>query len=102
MTMNIDVMGVLFIPALTLALAGICYGYARAIRRGEPLTKVQTRMILYACLFCFGMGYAMVFKDQLGAALQWPSAWAAFTVLWGLILATFAWYRHQRKLQGGQ
>src|SRR5271170_7082766 len=75
MQMNIDVEGVIFIPVLTLVLAAICYGYARAIRRGQPLTGVQKRMIVYACVFCFGMGYAMVFKNQLKAALRWEDAW---------------------------
>jgi hypothetical protein len=96
MQMNVDVVGVFFVPILTLILAVICYAYARAIRRGQPLTTVQKRMIIYACAFCFGMGYAMIFKDQLAAALRWDDAWVPLTVLWGLLLATFAWYRHRR------
>jgi predicted Na+-dependent transporter len=102
MQMSIDVEGVIFIPVLTLVLAAICYSYARAVRRGQPLTGVQKRMIAYACVFCFGMGYSMVFKDQLKAALRWKDAWVGFTILWGLMLATFAWYRHRRNRRSGQ
>ena len=78
------------------------YGYARAIRRGQPLTLVQKRMIRYTCAFCFGMGYTMVFKDQLKNALGWGDAWVAVTVIWGLILATSAWLRHRRHRQNEQ
>ena len=94
--MNVDVEGIIFIPILTLVLAAICYGYARAVRRGQPITAVQKRMIMYACVFCLGMGYALIFKDQLKATLRLEHAWVALTVLWGLMLATLAWYRHRR------
>ena len=96
MQTNFDVEGAIFIPILTFVLAAICYGYARTVRRGQPLTSVQKGMIGYVCVFCFGMGYAMVFKDQLKAALDWDGTWVAVIALWGLMLAAFAWYRHRR------
>lgn len=85
-------------PVLALMFSVICYGWARATRRGKPLTSLQRGMILYATIFALGMVYLILFQDGLGKFLRWKDAWIAALVLWGLILAALAWWRHRSTL----
>ena len=98
--MNIDWTAVAAIPVLTLILFCVIYLWSRGVRRGKPLLPLQKSMILYACLFSFGMGYAIVFQIQLAALVRWQSAWIVAVILWGTALAFVAWHRHRRKGDG--
>ena len=85
-------------PILTLIFSGICYAWARATRRGEPLTPLQGGMILYATIFALGMVYLILFQDGVVRLLRWKYAWIVALVLWGTILAALAWRRHRSTL----
>lgn len=93
--MNIDWTAIAAIPVLVLILFVVIYLWSRGVRRGKPLLPIQKSMIAYACLFSLGMGYIIVFKDQLTALFGWGNAWIATIVLWAVILAAFAWWRHR-------
>lgn len=95
--MNIDWTAVAAIPVLTLILLGVIYLWSRGVRRGKPLLPLQKSMILYASLFSLGMGYAIVFKDQIAALVHWRDAWVVVVILWGIALAFVAWQRHWRR-----
>jgi hypothetical protein len=90
-TGRVDVEGILLVPVLTALLAAICYAYARMVRHGRPLTSVQKRMVLCACIFAFGMGNAIVLQDLLASWSNWGKAWIGATVAWGLLVALAAW-----------
>ena len=94
--MTIDWIGIGGVPLLTLVLFLITYLRAKSVLRGEPLRRIHWQMIVYACAFCFGMGYAMVFKDQLASITGWPNAWIPATALWAVALALFVWLHHKR------
>jgi tryptophan-rich sensory protein len=87
-------------PILTLIFSGICYGWARTTRRGKPLTSMQRQMIVYATVFALGMAYLILFQDELGRFLRWGDAWIAGLILWGVMLAAFAWCRHRSTFPG--
>ena len=93
---RIDLQAIVLIPVMTVILAGFCYGYARMVRRGGALTQTQKSMILFACLFSFGMGYAIVFQEQLSRIMHWKQAWVATVVLWGALLGLFAYRKCRR------
>ena len=101
MQANIDWTAVAAIPVLVLILLVVIYLWSRGVRRGKPLLPIQKSMILYACLFSLGMGYAIVFKDELAALFGWKSAWIIAAILWGTLLALVAWHRHRRE-KGGE
>jgi formate/nitrite transporter FocA (FNT family) len=90
-----DVVKIFAPPVLTFLFLGICYLWARAARRGKPLTHLQRGMILYATAFAFGMTYVILFQDNLAAYLHWKDAWIATIVLWGIVLAILAWRRRR-------
>jgi hypothetical protein len=96
MPINIDWTAIGAIPVLTLILLCVIYLWSRGVRRGKPLLPVQKNMILYAVLFSLGLGYAIVFKDQIAALVRWQSAWVAVVILWGIALALVALHRHRR------
>jgi len=93
--MNIDWTAVAAIPVLTLILLGVIYLWSRGVRRGKPLLPLQKSMILYASLFSLGMGYAIVFKDQIAELTRWQSGWVVVVILWGVVLAFVARHRHR-------
>lgn len=90
-----DVVKIFAPPILTLMFFGICYLWARATRRGKPLTHLQRGMVLYATVFAFGMTYVILFQDNLSAFFHWKEAWIATIVLWGIVLAIVAWWRER-------
>ena len=73
--MKIDVAGIVFVPIGTLTVFLVGYMWCRAVRGGRPLTRVQKTMIMYTCLFCFGMGYAIILQRELAFLLHWKEAW---------------------------
>lgn len=97
MPINIDWTAIGAIPVLTLILLCVIYLSSRGVRRGKPLLPIQKSMILYATLFSLGMGYTIVFKDQIAALVGWQDAWVAVVTLWGVALALVALHRHRRK-----
>lgn len=78
-------------PILTLIFSGICYSWARAARRGKPVTRLQRAMIIYATTFVFGMAYAILLQDKLGELLHWRKSWIAAIGLWAALLGLVAW-----------
>jgi hypothetical protein len=90
-----DLVNIFAPPVLTLTFGGICYLWARAVRRGRPLTQLQRKMIFYATAFAIGMTYAILFQDTLGALVHWKNAWIATLVLWFFLLAIVAWLRNR-------
>lgn len=97
MPINVDWTAIGAIPILTLILLCVIYLWSRGVRRGKPLLPIQKSMILYATLFSLGMGYTIVFKDQLAGLARRQSAWVAVVILWGVALAFVALHRHRRK-----
>ena len=99
--MKIDVAGIVFVPIGTLMVFLVGYTWCRGVRGGRPLTRVQKTMIMYTCLFCIGMGYAIIFQRELAFLLHWKDAWVAITVAWGLVLAAATvWKRRRNGCEG--
>ena len=99
--MKIDLAGIVFVPIGTLMLLLVGYMWCRAVRGGRPLTRVQKTMLMYTCLFCFGMCYAIIFHRELAFLLHWKGAWVAITVVWGVVLAAaIVWKRRRNRCEG--
>jgi|1185.fasta_scaffold546137_1 hypothetical protein len=96
MQMNIDGFDLIAPPCLTAIVLTIGYLWSRTVRREQPLSSPQKKMMAYAGIFTLGMTYIIMLHEPLGDALHWPSAWIPLLVGWGVILALFAWYRHRR------
>jgi hypothetical protein len=86
----IDFTDILAPPVLTLIALIFCYLWAKGVRRGQPLTVFQKRLILYATIFMLGMSYTIIFHDQIGAALHLTQAWTGIVVAWAVLLVLIA------------
>jgi hypothetical protein len=82
-------------PILTAMFVGICYLWARSVRRGKPVTQLQRAMILYATVFVFGAAYVILFQNRIAAFIHWENAWIAALMVWGAFLALIAWRRYR-------
>jgi len=53
-------------------------------------------VLLHGFFFVLGIGYLILWQDQLGSLLHWRPVWILLIVVWGVLLACLAWWRHQR------
>jgi hypothetical protein len=93
-------------PIVAAVFFGLSWGWAKAVRRGRPLTLFMKVMLTYGSIFMLGMGYAMAFGDSLGTVLNMSPkrAWIPVSIAWAFALAGIAWWRHKRneRLAGDQ
>jgi hypothetical protein len=94
MQINNDLIeNVIATPILTIILFVVCYSHLRAIRRGKPLTNLQKQMLTWTCIFCFGAGYSIVFKDFLSRISHWGGAWLLTTAIWAALVTSGFWFK---------
>jgi hypothetical protein len=84
-------------PIVAVVSFGLSWGWAKAVRRGRPLTLFMKVMLTYGSIFMLGMGYAMAFGDPLGSVLNMSPkrAWIPVSIAWALALGFVAWRRHK-------
>ena len=92
----IDPFAIFAPPIITLVVLVLGYVQSWIIRRGQPLTSIQRKLLFYGTVFTLGMCYAIAFQDELAALFHWQSSWIAVMVAWGALLAAIAWMRHRR------
>jgi len=80
---------------LSLLFLGLSWGWGRAVRHGEPLTRVQRLMLLYSYLLALGMSECMAGHKYLANWFHWERAWIATLIAWTLVIAVIAWFRHR-------
>jgi glucan phosphoethanolaminetransferase (alkaline phosphatase superfamily) len=96
MKMDIDPSAIFAPPILTFICVVLGYLHGRIIRRGKPLSSIQSKMLFYFAFLVLGMLYAIMLHDQLAALFHWRNAWIAVMVAWGALLVAIAWIRYRR------
>jgi len=84
-------------PIVAVVFLGLGWGWAKAVRRGRPLTLFMKVMLMYGSLFMLGMGYAMAFGDPLATVLNMSPkrAWIPVSIVWAFALGIVAWRKHK-------
>ena len=96
--MRIGLDDLLMPPVVALVFLSLSWLWAKAVRRGGPLTPTQRGMLAYGFLFVLGACYVPVAVLALGI---WGGGPLAAGILgWGLIVVCLAWRRHRRKTAG--
>jgi hypothetical protein len=80
---------------LSLIFLALSWGWARTVRRGQPMTRVQKLMLLYSYLFALGMSECMAGHKYLANWFHWERAWIAAIIIWAMVIAAVAWLRHR-------
>lgn len=77
----------------------LAWGWARVVRRGQPLTRRLKEMLAYWVLFMSASAYSMM----VATWLAWThSAMWALIAGWGVLLGAIAWWRHRRARRSAQ
>jgi hypothetical protein len=96
---DLDAIDWLAPPVLALIVTVMGYLWGRTVRRGQGLSSIQWKMLTYSGVLMLGLGYAIILQDQLAALFHWRSAWIAVIIAWGILLATFGWFRHRKAVR---
>jgi hypothetical protein len=96
---NLDPFALFGPPILALVVLVLGYVRCREIRGGRPLSSFQRKLLFYAPISCLGMGYSIMFQDELAVFFHWRDAWIAAMILWGAVTAAVAWLRHRKTIR---
>ncbi len=96
--MRLEPFDILLPPVLAIVVSLLGWGSTRAINGGRPLNPTQRIIFFFGFWFVLGMGYSMT----VVGALHLPHwAWIPPTVIWALLLSSFAWRRYRRQRESG-
>lgn len=94
--MNLDPINILAPPIVAVGFLLLVWTSDRTITRGRPLTPHMKKVLLYSFFFVLGIGYLILWQDELGLFFHWRSAWIFLILTWGAMLASIAWWRHRQ------
>jgi hypothetical protein len=95
-----DPFGQLFFPLAGVALwILLTWTWGRTVRAGKPFTPGMKKLLVFGSLFLLGLLYLLAWNSQLALAVGFPGrlVWIPLSVVWGIVLAFFAWRKYRRE-----